>query len=85
MGTAYIVDAVRTPRGRGKKDKGALSGVHPQELMGQTLNQLADRVGFSKADVEDVVLGTVTQAKEQGACIARNSILAARWPEEVTG
>ena len=41
MGDAYIIDAVRTPRGRGKAGKGALSGIHPQELLAQTLNQLA--------------------------------------------
>ena len=89
MGDAFIVDAVRTPRGRGKRPKGdrpggALCTVHPQELMAQTLNQLASRTGIEKANVEDVVLGTVTQAKEQGACIARGSVLAAGWPDEVT-
>ena len=45
MSEAWIIDAVRTPRGRGKRDKGALSGVHPQELFAQTLNQLAGRSG----------------------------------------
>jgi len=85
MSNAWIIDAVRTPRGRGKRDKGALSGIHPQELMAQTLNRLAEKSGLSKESVEDVVLGTVSQAKEQGACIARNSILAAGWPEDVTG
>ena len=85
MPEAWIIDAVRTPRGRGKKDKGALSGIHPQELLAQTLNQLADRSGIDKADVEDVVVGCVSQAEEQGANIARNSVLAAGWPQEVTG
>lgn len=85
MGTAYIVDAIRTPRGRGKKDKGALSGIHPQELLAQTLDGLAEKVGFDKALIDDVVVGCVTQAGEQGACIARNAILTAGWPEEVTG
>jgi len=85
MSTAYIVDAVRTPRGRGKKDKGALSGIHPQELLAQTLNALAEKVGFDKSAIDDVVVGCVTQAGEQGACIARNAILTAGWPEEVTG
>ncbi len=85
MSNAWIIDAVRTPRGRGKKDKGALSGIHPQELMAQTLNRLADKAGLDSAGVEDVVLGTVSQAGEQGACIARNSILAAGWPDDVTG
>ena len=85
MGDAFIIDAVRTPRGRGKAGKGALSGIHPQELLAQTLNEIARRTGIEKKDVDDVVIGCVTQANEQGACIARNSILAADWPEEVTG
>ncbi len=85
MREAWILDAVRTPRGRGKKDKGALSGVHPQELLAQTLNALADRLGFERADVEDVVIGCVSQAGEQGANIARNAVLSAGWPIEVTG
>lgn len=83
--TAYIIDGVRTPRGRGKKDKGALSGIHPQELLAQTLNQLAEKSGATKADVDDVVVGCVSQVQEQGACIARNAVLAADWPVEVTG
>ncbi|MEZ4250787.1 MAG: acetyl-CoA C-acetyltransferase [Polyangiales bacterium] len=83
--TAYIVDAARTPRGRGKKDKGALSGVHPQELLAQTLNALVAKTGLDAALVDDVVVGCVSQAQEQGACIARNAILAAEWPETVSG
>ena len=85
MTTAYILDAVRTPRGRGKPGKGALTGIHPQELLAQTLNQLAERTGIDKHDVEDVVVGCVTQVHEQGADIARNAVLAADWPIEVTG
>jgi acetyl-CoA C-acetyltransferase len=85
MSDAFIIDAVRTPRGRGKPGKGALSGIHPQELLAQALNYLADRNHVNKSDVEDVVMGCVSQAKEQGACIARNAILAANWPDEVTG
>lgn len=85
MTTAYIIDGVRTPRGRGKKDKGALSGIHPQELLAQTLNHLAAKASIDKSDVDDVVMGCVSQAQEQGACIARNAVLAADWPIEVTG
>ena len=85
MSEAWILDAVRTPRGRGKKDKGALSGIHPQELLAQTLNQLAERTGIDQGDVEDVVVGCVSQAEEQGANLARNAVLAAGWPQEVTG
>ena len=85
MTDVYIYDAVRTPRGRGKAEKGALSGIHPQELLAQTLNELARRTGIEKKDVDDVVVGCVSQAGEQGACIARNAVLAAGWPHEVTG
>jgi acetyl-CoA C-acetyltransferase len=81
----YIIDAVRTPRGRGKAGKGALSSVHPQELTAQTLNQVAKRTGIAKEDVADLVLGCVSQVGEQGACIARASILAADWAHETTG
>jgi acetyl-CoA C-acetyltransferase len=85
MREAWIVDAVRTPRGKGKKDTGALSGVHPQELLAQCLNALRDRNGIDVRDVEDVVAGCVTAAGEQGACIARMSVLAAGWPHDATG
>jgi acetyl-CoA C-acetyltransferase len=82
---AFILDAVRTPRGRGKAGKGALSGIHPQELLAQTLNQLVARTGIDPGEVEDVVAGCVSQVGEQGANIARNAVLAAGWPQEVTG
>jgi acetyl-CoA C-acetyltransferase len=85
MGEAWIIDAVRTPRGRGKKDSGALSHVHPQELLAQMLQALAARTPFETRDVEDVVAGCVTAAGEQGACIARMAVLAAGWPTDVTG
>jgi acetyl-CoA C-acetyltransferase len=85
VGDAFILDAVRSPRGRGKAGKGGLSGVHPQELMAQVLNGLVARTGIDSKTVDDVVLGTVSQAGEQGACIARNSVLAAGWPLTVTG
>jgi acetyl-CoA C-acetyltransferase len=84
MGTAYIIDAVRTPRGRGKKGSGKLSGLHPQELLAQALNGLR-RTSFELADVEDVVIGCVQQAGEQGACIGRQAVLCAGWPDVVTG
>ena len=85
MQSALIIDAVRTPRGRGKPGAGALSGVHPQELLAQTLNRVTGRTGVPKGDVDDVVIGCVSQVAEQGACIARNSVLAAGFPDEVTG
>jgi acetyl-CoA C-acetyltransferase len=85
MGTAYIVDAVRTPRGRGKAGKGALSGIHPQELLAQALNGLAAHAKVDPADVDDVVMGCVTEAGEQGANLARNAVLAAGWPQTTGG
>ena len=85
MPEVFIYDAVRTPRGRGKAGKGGLSNHHPQELLAQSLNHMADRSGFDKSLVEDMAIGCVTQVKEQGACIARNALIAANWPEDVTG
>jgi acetyl-CoA C-acetyltransferase len=85
MADAFILDTVRTPRGRGKAGKGALSGVHPQELLAQTLNRLVERTGLDPREVDDVVAGCVSQVDEQGANITRNAVLAAGWPLEVTG
>jgi acetyl-CoA C-acetyltransferase len=85
MAEAYIVDAVRTPRGKGKRGKGALTEIHPQELLAQTLQHLARHAGISPADVEDVVIGCLSQVGEQGADIARAAVLAADWPYETTG
>ncbi len=85
MSIAYIIDAVRTPRGRGKAGKGALSGIHPQELVAQLLVALAERTAIRREDVDDVVVGCVSQVNEQGANLARNAVLAADWPLEVTG
>jgi len=85
MGEAWIIDAVRTPRGRGKKDVGALVHMHPQELLATTLRALARRNTIDVRDVDDVVVGCVSQAGDQGACIARSAVLLAQWPQEVTG
>ncbi len=85
MNRAAIIEAVRTPRGRGKAGKGALSGVHPQELLAQTLNGLVAKARVPPSELDDVVVGCVSQVGEQGANIARNAVLAAGWPREVTG
>jgi acetyl-CoA C-acetyltransferase len=79
---AYILDAARTPRGRGKPNKGALSSVHPQELLAQVLKALGKRV--DPKTVDDVIAGCVSQVGEQGANITRNAVLAAGWPIEVS-
>ncbi len=57
MTEAWIIDGVRSPRGRGKPGVGSLSEIHPQRVMAQVLNGLKDKVGFDPADVEDVVAG----------------------------
>ncbi len=81
---SFIIDAARTPRGRGKAGKGALSGIHPQELLAQVLRALPGRTHFTLSDVDDVIVGAVSQAGEQGANIARNTVLAAGWPIEIS-
>jgi acetyl-CoA C-acetyltransferase len=84
VGDAWIVDVVRTPRGKGRPD-GALHGVHPQALLAQCLVALADRVGFDPVDVEDVVAGNGILSGDHGDDIARLSALLAGWPETVPG
>jgi acetyl-CoA C-acetyltransferase len=86
MGEAWILDAVRTPRGKGKKETGALSGIHPQALLAQCLNALQQRTGFEPRDVEDLVAGCVSDVNDQAGCIARNAVLAAGWdPKTASG
>jgi acetyl-CoA C-acetyltransferase len=82
---AWIIDAVRSPRGIGKKDKGALSGLHPQKILGQVLNGLRDRVGFDPAEVEDVVCGNGSHAGDHAHDIGRMAVLDAGWPITVPG
>jgi acetyl-CoA C-acetyltransferase len=84
MTASYIIDAVRTPRGRGKMGKGALTGIHPQELLAQVLNTLQQRCKLDAREVADVIVGCVSQVNEQGSNLARNAVLAAQWPNEVS-
>lgn len=84
MREAVIVDAVRTPLGRGK-DTGALHGWHPVDLAAETLQALVQRTGIEPAMVEDVIMGCVGQVGEQGINIGRNAALAAGFPESVCG
>ncbi len=84
MGNAYIIDAVRTPRGKGKQG-GSLHEIHPHNLLGTCLKALPQRVDFDPGEVEDVVAGCVTPVGEQGGVIARHAVLDAEWPNEVTG
>lgn len=80
--TAVIVDAVRTPSGRGKQG-GALSGVHPVDLAAGVLRALLERSDLDPARVDDVLLGCVSQVGEQSSNIARQAALAAGLPDSV--
>jgi acetyl-CoA acetyltransferase family protein len=82
MSEAYIIDACRTPRGR---RKGSLSEVHPIDLFDAPLNAIVRRTGVDPKDVDDVVVGCVSETGEQGTNIARGAVLAAGWPIEVPG
>ena len=75
MTDAYIFDAVRTPRGKGRKD-GSLHEVTSARLSAVTLNALKDRNGLEGHFAEDVIWGNATQVKEQGGCLARTAVLA---------
>ncbi|MEX2474420.1 acetyl-CoA C-acetyltransferase [Marinobacter sp.] len=81
---AYIFDAVRTPRGRGKKD-GSLHSVKPITLLTTVLNALQERNRLDTAQVDDIVMGCVTAVGDQGADIAKTAALAADWDEKVAG
>ncbi|HXA27586.1 MAG TPA: thiolase family protein [Candidatus Angelobacter sp.] len=82
MRDAVIVDAVRTPIGRGKPG-GALSSVHPVELLAHTLRALVERTGVDPATVDDVIGGCVDQVGEQAMNTTRYAVLAAGFPESV--
>ena len=82
MRDAVIVDAVRTPTGKGRPG-GALSGVHPVDLLAQVLRAVVERTGIDPADVDDVIAGCVSQAGEQSRNIGRNALLAAGFPDSV--
>ena len=84
MSEACIFDAVRTPRGKGKKD-GALHQLPPIQLLRNLFDALAERNQLDTSQVDDVVLGCVTPVGEQGADIARAAVLHAGWDEKVAG
>lgn len=84
MTEAYIYDAVRTPRGKGRKD-GALHEVTSVRLSVNVLNALKERNGLDGHAVEDVIWGNVTQVKEQGGCLARTAVMASDLDESIPG
>jgi acetyl-CoA acyltransferase len=77
-----IVEAVRTPIGRGHEEKGYYKDVHPSNLLAKTYSELIERTGIDAAEVEDVVTGCVQQFGEQGMNIGRNAWLEAGLPIE---
>ncbi|MFD3462412.1 thiolase family protein [Nocardia fluminea] len=82
MRDAVIVEAVRTPIGRGKPN-GALHDVHPVDLLAHSLRAVVERSGIDPVLIDDVIGGIVTQAGEQGANMTRRAALAAGYPESV--
>jgi acetyl-CoA C-acetyltransferase len=84
MTDAYIYDAIRTPRGKGRKD-GALQEVTAARLSAFTLNTLKERNNLDGHAVEDVIWGNVTQVGEQGGCLARTAVLASDLDERIPG
>ena len=84
MTDAYIYDAIRSPRGKGRKD-GALHEVTAARLSAVMLNALKDRNDLAGHAVEDVIWGNVTQVMEQGGCLARTAVLASELDERIPG
>ncbi len=77
-----IVEAVRTPIGRGHKEKGYYKDVHPNALLGKVMTEVIDRAGIEAGEVEDVITGCVQQFGEQGLNVGRNAWLEAGLPIE---
>ncbi|MBU2868330.1 acetyl-CoA C-acetyltransferase [Pacificibacter marinus] len=84
MTEAYIYDAVRSPRGKGRKD-GSLHEVTAARLSAQMLNAIKTRSGLTGHAVEDVIWGNVTQVGEQGGCLARTAVLASDLDQRIPG
>ncbi|MTE14704.1 thiolase family protein [Nocardia aurantiaca] len=82
MRDAVIVEAVRTPIGKGKAT-GALHGVHPADLLAHSLREVVRRSEIDPALIDDVIGGVVTQVGEQGSNLTRRAALAAGYPESV--
>ena len=85
MADAYIIDAVRTPRGVGKQGKGSLAHLHPQHLAATVLKAIADRNGINTADVDDIIWSTSTQRGPQGGDLGRMAALDAGYDVRASG
>ena len=84
LATAYIYDAIRTPRGKARPD-GALHDLTPYDLMSTLYSALEERTELTPSKIEDVVLGCATQSGEQAANIAKTSTLYHGWPTSIPG
>ena len=85
MPEAYIIDAVRTPRGIGKVGKGALANVHPQHLAATVLKALQERNHLNTAEVDDIIWGTSAQKGKQGGDMGRMAALDAGYDIRASG
>ena len=85
MADAYIIDAVRTPRGIGKPGKGALAHLHPQHLAATVLKALKDRNNLDTSHVDDIIWSTSTQRGKQGGDLGRMAALAAGYDIRASG
>jgi acetyl-CoA C-acetyltransferase len=85
MPEAYIIDAVRTPRGIGKVGKGALADIHPQELGATVLRALKERNHLNTAHVDDIIWGTSSQRGKQGGDLGRMAALSAGYDIRSSG
>ena len=85
MAEAWIIDAVRSPRGRGKAGKGGLADVHPQRVLAQVLQELERRNGLETADVDDVIMGCAAGSGDHAMDIARMAVLDAGWSLDAPG
>ena len=82
--SAYIYDAIRTPRGKARPD-GGLHALTPFYLLSALYQALEQRTGLDPSRIDDVILGCATQVGEQAANIAKTSALGAGWPASVAG
>lgn len=85
MAEAYIIDAVRTPRGVGKPGKGALSHLHPQHLAATVLKALKERNNLDTTTVDDIIWSTSAQVGKQGGDLGRMAALAAGYDISASG
>jgi len=85
MNEAWIIDAARTPRGIGKKGRGALAEIHPQKILSTVFRSLVERTNISTSDIDDVIVSCSHQFMKQGNCIGRMAALDAGFSINASG